>query len=256
MTARPTKQPPHDLVARRADELFRERLDASVRRTDRLFAYILAGQWVFGIILAFTLSPVTTVGLVPNELPTGLGGRIDTLALRWDAEWSPHVFTAVEYQRQDARGLDLPLAATLDSISIGKARIERLAATANLWLGYGIGVFGTVGTVSSEIRSAEAVGADVPFIAGHFARAGLTFVHPSRLKIAMAGTFVSDLKGDIAGTRLDDYWTADGSVTWETPDRRLLLGFSVLNLLDQDYEIAPGIPGTGRTYAATMKARF
>ncbi|RDI62072.1 tetratricopeptide repeat protein [Microvirga subterranea] len=206
--------------------------------------------------LAFTLAPVTTVGLVPNELPTALGGRIDTLALRWDAEWSPHVFTAVEYQRQDARGLDLPLAATLDSISIGKARIERLAATANLWLGYGIGVFGTVGTVSSEIRSAEAVGADVPFIAGHFARAGLTFVHPSRLKITMAGTFVSDLKGDIAGTRLDDYWTADGSVTWETPDRRLLLGFSVLNLLDQDYEIAPGIPGTGRTYAATMKARF
>jgi tetratricopeptide (TPR) repeat protein len=206
--------------------------------------------------LAFTLSPVTTVGLVPNDLPTSLGGRVDTLALRWDAEWSPHVFTAVEYQRQDARELDLPYANTFESLSIDKARIERLAATANLWLGYGIGVFGTVGTVSSEVRSVEALGADVPFIAGHFARAGVAFVHPSRLKLTMAGTFVSDLRGDLAGTRLDDYWTADGSVTWETPDRRLLLGFSVLNLLDQDYEIAPGIPGTGRTYAATVKARF
>jgi predicted Zn-dependent protease len=206
--------------------------------------------------LAFTLSPVTTVGLVPNDLPTALGGRIDTLALRWDAEWSPHVFTAVEYQRQDARALELPLSNTFDSVSIDKARIERVAATANLWLGYGIGVFGTVGMVSTEIRSEEAPGADVPFIAGRFARAGLTFVHPSRLKLTMAGTFVSDLKGDLVGTRLDDYWTADGSVTWETPDRRLLLGFSVLNLLDQDYDIAPGIAGTGRTYAATLKARF
>lgn len=206
--------------------------------------------------LAFTLSPVTTVGLVPNDLPTSLGGRVDTLTLRWDAEWSPRVFTAVEYQRQDARALDLPLANTFDSISVNKARIERVAGTANFWLGYGIGVFGTLGMVSTEVRSEEAPGADVPFIAGRFARAGVTFIHPSRLKFTMAGTFVSDLKGDLAGTRLDDYWTADGSVTWETPDRRLLLGLSVLNLFDETYEIAPGIAGTGRTVAATMKARF
>lgn len=221
------------------------------------------GQWLRAAYrqdsltpLSFTLAPVTTVGLVPNQLPIAIGGRMDTLALRWDAEWSPRIFTAVEYQRQDVRSLDLPVPDVFDSISLGKARIERVAATANLWLGYGIGVFGTIGTTSTEIRSTEAYGQDVPFIAGKFARAGVTFVHPSRLMFTLAGTYVGDLKGDLRNTKLDDYWTTDAAVTWETPDRRLQFGLSVLNLLDQEYELAPNIPGPSRTFAASIRARF
>jgi tetratricopeptide (TPR) repeat protein len=221
------------------------------------------GQWLRAayredavLPLAFTLSPITTVGLVPNRLPLALGGRMETLALRWDAEWTPYVFTAVEYQRQDVEALTLPVPSTFESISIDKARIERLSATANLWLTHGFGVFGTIGTLSTEVRSQEAPGADVPFIAGNFARGGVTFVHPSRVKLTLAGTFVGDLRGDLSGQELDDYWTTDASVTWETPDRRLLLGLSVLNMTDQDYELAPGIPGPGRTFAASVKARF
>ncbi len=209
--------------------------------------------------LAYTLSPVTTVGLVPNTLPLSLGGEIKTLALRWDAEWSPYLFTALEYQRQDAENLDIGVPHTFDSIAVEKARIERLAATANLWLTHGIGVFGTVGTVgtqSADIRSGDVLGYDVPLIAGDFARAGITFVHPSRLKLTVAATFVGDLQGDLQGTRIDDYWTTDAALTWETPDRRLLLGVSVLNMLDEAYEVAPNIPGPGRTFAASVKARF
>jgi tetratricopeptide (TPR) repeat protein len=206
--------------------------------------------------IAFTLAPVTTVGLVPNELPIGFGGETRTLALRWDAEWSPYVFTSVEYQRQDAEDLDLPIAYSVDKIDIEKARIERLAATANLWLTHGIGVFGTIGTVSSEVRSEEGRGADVPFIAGKFARAGVTFVHPSRLKFTLAGTYLGDIDGNIEGREIDDYWTADATLTWETPDRRLLLGLSVLNMFDEYYELAPDIRGPGRTFEASLKARF
>lgn len=206
--------------------------------------------------LAFTLSPVTTVGLVPHALPTQLGGRVDTLALRWDAEWSPHFFTAVEYQRHDARHLELPVTNTFDSLSINKARIDTVSATANLWLTHGIGVFGTIGATESEIRSSEALGADAPLIAERFARAGITFVHPSRLKLSLAGTYVGDRRAELSGGRLDDYWTADATVTWETPDRRLLFGFSVLNLFDTDYDLARDIPGPGRTIAASVKARF
>ncbi len=221
------------------------------------------GQWLRaayrsdGVLpLSFTLSPVSTVGLVPNQLPLALSGKADTLALRWDAEWTPHIFTAVEYQRQDLENLDLPVPYVFDTVSIGKARIERVAATANLWLGYGIGVFGTVGATSSEIRSDENRGLDVPFVAGRFARAGVSFVHPSRLKFTLAGTYVGDLKGDLTGRAIDDYWTSDASVTWETPDRRLLVGLSVLNLADRNFELAPGIAGPGRTFAASLKARF
>ncbi|WP_194164604.1 tetratricopeptide repeat protein [Microvirga thermotolerans] len=244
-----------DLEGRPSDTLVSPRLGVAVSP--------LEGHWLRAayrqdgnLPLAFTLSPITTVGLVPNALPLALGGRTDTLALRWDAEWTPHVFTAVEYQRQDMRNLDLPLSNTFDSLAIGKARVERLAATANLWLGYGIGVFGTVGMTSTEVRSDEAPGIDVPFVAGRFARAGIAFVHPSRLKLTLAETFVGDRTGNLSGVKLDDYWTTDASVSWETPDRRLLLGLTVANLFDRDFETAPGIPGLGRTFAATMKARF
>ncbi|MCG7393770.1 tetratricopeptide repeat protein [Microvirga sp. ACRRW] len=206
--------------------------------------------------LAYTLSPVTTVGLVPNTLPVALGGETDTLALRWDAEWSPYLFTAVEYQRQDAENLDIGVPSTFDSIVVEKARIERLAATANLWLTHGFGVFGTIGTQSAEVRAGDALNRDVPLIAGDFARAGVTFVHPSRLKLTVAATFVGDVQGNLQGAELDDYWTTDASLTWETPDRRLLFGLSVLNMLDEAYEVAPNIPGPGRTFAASVKARF
>ena len=98
-------------------------------------------------------SPVTTVGLVPNVLPVSLGGRTDTLALRWDAEWSPHVFTAVEYQRQRVDNLELPVADTFDTLAMDKARVDRVSATANVWLGGGFGLFGTVGMADAHVDS-------------------------------------------------------------------------------------------------------
>lgn len=221
------------------------------------------GQWLRAAYrrdvlhpIAFTLSPVTTVGLVPDALPLSLGGETGTLALRWDSEWSPYVFTALEYQRQDAENLNLPVAYSIDNIAIEKARIERFAATANLWLTHGFGVFGTVGRISSEVRSPDARGADVPFIAGNFARAGITFVHPSRIRATLAANFVGDIKGDLAGRRIDDYWTTDAALSWETPDRRLVLGLSVLNMFDEEFELAPNTRGPGRTFEASLKARF
>jgi outer membrane receptor protein involved in Fe transport len=81
-------------------------------------------------------------------------------------------------------------------------------------------------------------------------------VHPSRLRLTIAHSFFGDVTGNLVGQQLKDYWTTDASVTWETPDRRLLLGLSALNLFDTDYELAPTIPGPGRTIAATLKARF
>jgi tetratricopeptide (TPR) repeat protein len=207
--------------------------------------------------LGLTLSPVTTVGLIPNPVPTNGSSRTETLALRWDAEWSPQVFTAVEYQRQDVRGLDLPILNTLASLDLDRGRIDRLSATANVWLGHGIGVFGTVGAAETENLTGGAFyGRQIPFIAERFARAGLTFVHPSRLKVTLAQSFFGDITGDLTGQALKDFRTTDASITWETPDRHLLLGLTALNLFDEDYRFAPNVPGTGRTVAASLKARF
>ena len=105
-------------------------------------------------------------------------------------------------------------------------------------------------------RPASGLDFDVPFVPGRFARAGVTFVHQSRLKITVAETYLGDLKGDLAGTRSTDYWTTDAPITWETPDRRLLFGLTLLNLLDADYELAPGIAGPGPDRRGLLKARF
>ena len=203
-----------------------------------------------------TLAPVNTVGLAPNLLPSQFGGRTDSGILRWDAEWTKRFFTAVEYQHQDVRGLSIEVPYSQLGYWIEKARIDRVAATANVWLGYGIGLFGTVGATDSAIKDGLGAGLPVPYVPARFARAGLTFVHPSRIKFTLAETVVSGRRGDLAGTRIDDFATTDASLTWETQDRHLQLGVGVLNIFDEKAERVSGVIGARRTFTATATARF
>ena len=98
--------------------------------------------------------PIATVGLIPNDLPAG--GQTDTPALRWDAEWSRASSPPVEYQR--AIGSQPERAHPEHGRELrdrqGPDRLGR--RDRNLWLGYGIGIFGTVGGAESEIRSERA----------------------------------------------------------------------------------------------------
>jgi serine phosphatase RsbU (regulator of sigma subunit) len=75
-----------EAVRIRAEELFRSRWDENVRRVDRLFAWILIGQWLFGIALAVTLSPYTWEGKTRSihvHVPVAviLGALINALPL-------------------------------------------------------------------------------------------------------------------------------------------------------------------------------
>jgi tetratricopeptide (TPR) repeat protein len=222
----------------------------------------LEGQWLRAAYvenadsyLTYSLGPTTTVGLIPNDAPAT--GPTKSLILRWDAEWTPHVFTAVEYQRQTLNDLNIPRINTLSSIEdIDEARAEWLAATVNIWLGHGIGVFGTVGGATSEILEGRGAGEPVPYIPERFARAGLTFVHPSRLRFTLTQNFIGERSGNYDNDRLESYWTTDAAITWETPDRHLQVGLTALNLFDQKYDFGFDIPAPGRTVAATVKARF
>jgi tetratricopeptide (TPR) repeat protein len=206
--------------------------------------------------LSFSLAPQTTVGLLPAPLPLAAGGRTRTAAARWDAEWTPRVFTSVEYQHQDIRSLVLPIDDTLESYTVPKGRIERVSGTLNVWAGEGIGLFATVGGANSRDQSPDSLRTALPFVAERFAKAGVTWVHPSRLKFTLAQSYIGQRTGDLAGTLLKEYWTTDAFLSWETPDRRLYLSLAALNLLDRRFDVAPGLPGPGRTMAATVKVRF
>ncbi len=50
-------------LAQRADELFNEQLARIHKQNDRLFAWLLLGQWAFAIALALTISPLAWEGL-------------------------------------------------------------------------------------------------------------------------------------------------------------------------------------------------
>ncbi|WP_134500596.1 tetratricopeptide repeat protein, partial [Microvirga pakistanensis] len=228
----------------------------------------LEGQWLRAAyienaepLLTYTLGPTTTVGLIPHDAPAS--GPTKSLVLRWDAEWTPRVFTALEYQRQILNDLNIPRINTLSSFQdIEKARAEWIAGTVNVWLGYGIGVFATVGGTTSRILESSSfpeprgIGEPVPYIPERFARAGVTFVHPSRLRFTLTQNFIGERSGSYENDRLDSYWTTDATVSWETSDRHLQVGLTALNLFDQKYEYGFEIPAPGRTVAATVKARF
>jgi len=226
----------------------------------------LEGQWLRAAyienadpFLSYTLGPATTVGLIPNDAPAS--GPTRSLVLRWDAEWTPQIFTAVEYQRQTFSDLSIPTINTLDTLDVEKARAQWIAGTVNVWLGHGIGLFGTVGATTSEILTGQGTGDPIPYIPEHFARAGVTFVHPSRLRFTLTQNFIGERSGSLLNDRMESYWTTDAAITWETPDRRLQVGVTALNLFDEQYEFgldqyAFGIPAPGRIVAATVKARF
>lgn len=228
-----------------------------------------AGQWLRAswrrdteLPTGFSLAPAGTVGLMPSTLPLPLAGRKETASLRWDAEWSAQVFTAVEYQSQHVTGLSVTIPETVDDLTIGKARINYLTATANLWLTHGIGVFGTVGAADSSTLGGNGLEVDVPFVPRRFARAGVTIVHPSRIRFSAIENYIGARYDAPGGVRLDPVWTTDLTASYETADRRFLFGLSLLNVFDKRYEQVAARPaseailGAGRTLAGSMKVRF
>ena len=57
-------------------------------------------------------------------------------------------------------------------------------------------------------------------------------------------------------SELDDYWTLDANLEWEPLDKRFAVEFAAYNLLDKPFEVAPSVPGWGRTYMGSLKVRF
>jgi hypothetical protein len=205
---------------------------------------------------ALTLSPVTTLGMAPQLAPFDFGGEADSAILRWDAEWHPRLFTSVEYQHQELEDLSFAIPDTLASVDVPEGRIDRVTGTANLWLGGGFGAFASLAYADSENRTPGDAGEPLPFVPETLARFGLTFAHPSRVKLSVMQTLVADRWGDTDGTTLDDFALTDASLNWEPLDRHIAFDFGVFNLFDEQFELAPNVPGWSRTVAGSFTARF
>jgi tetratricopeptide (TPR) repeat protein len=225
----------------------------------------LEGHWLRGGFIdetstvgSPTLSPIGVVGLQPNQMPKGAGGQSRTFAARWEAQWTDRLFTALDYQRQVLRGLAIPIPGGIVTEDIAKGRVDRVSATANLRLGHGLGLFGSFAYAPSRNLDATSPGfrEALPYLPRASARLGVTWVHPSNVRLTLAASQTGPRAGDVTGTPLPGHWTADAFLIWEPFDKRLSLELAAYNLLGRRFDVATGVPGWGRSFTAALKARF
>ena len=214
---------------------------------------------------SFSLAPVATVGLMGNLVPVDTGGRSRSLIARWDAQWTPRIFTALEYQGRDIEALEQAVPETTTTITAAKARVDQLAASLNVWIGHGFGLSGTYAWTNAENRTpGPEDGEPISLIPNHFARAGLVFVHPVGIRAGLYESYVGDRTLAFLDTdtetaqrvRLDSFFTTDFTITYEPPDKRFELNLMALNLTDEGYWVAPNLPASGRTLYGSFRVRF
>lgn len=223
----------------------------------------LAGLRETGFDSLTTLSPLGVSGLQSNHNPLELGGYSDTAIARWEAEWTDRFFTAAEIQHQNLHDISIDIPASLETIDLDRGRLTRASLTANARLGWGFGAFGTVAWTASENRTpGPGFGGPLPYVPELASRFGISFVHPSRLKITVAESYVGERVGDVSGTVLDGYWSTDALLTFEPFDKRFELNLAAYNIFDRKIEVSsePGggvrTPGWGRTFAGSLRVRF
>ncbi|RFB91541.1 TonB-dependent receptor [Rhizobium leguminosarum bv. trifolii] len=209
-----------------------------------------------------TLAPIGILGLQANQFSANPQGYTDTVALQWDAEWTDRFFTSVEYQHQELHdfSVDFPLISLPSdtSLPISRGSIDRAAVTANVALGNGFGLSATYAYMDSENRDPlePIYGGPLPFIPQNSGQIALTWVNEAKVKATVAVNYVGERDGDRFGTKLDDYWSLDAHLVWEPFDKRMEFEAAAYNLLDDDFEVTPGVPGWGRAFKGTLKVRF
>ncbi|CAN7272771.1 FecR domain-containing protein [Pararhizobium sp. LjRoot238] len=205
-----------------------------------------------------TLSPIGIVGLQTNQTDVASTGYMDTFALRWDAEWSDRVFTAIDYQHQELKDLSVTLPLSNSALIVADGRIDRVAMTANIALGHGFGLSATAAYTDSENRDPTAgpVGGPIPFIPDKTGQVALTWVNTANIKATLAANYVGERVVPGVGLPVDNYWTLDAALIWEPFDKHVEVELAAFNLLDEDFNLAPGIPGWGPTFKGTVKVRF
>lgn len=204
-----------------------------------------------------TLSPVGVLGLQPNEISTGLDGYVDTVALRWDAEWTQDFFTSAEFQHQEIEEPRIAIPLSAAPFSASEGRIDRGSLTANLLIGHGFGLSSTLAysTSENEDPTSATYGGPLPFVPDWAGQVALTWVNEANVSATLAANYVGERDSE-SGDTLDDYWTLDANLTWEPFDKRFALELAAFNLLDEDFEVNSGVPGWGPTYTGSLKVRF
>jgi outer membrane receptor protein involved in Fe transport len=221
------------------------------------------GQWLrigyrqdLVLPLMNSLSPVATLGLVPASTPIEGGGTVKTAMARWDAEWSNRFFTSLDYEHQWLQGYSLNIQDALGNTGAEEGHLDRLTASANAWLGGGFGTFASLTYAHSSNTSPGSTGGDLPFVPEWQSNFGVTWVSPAQISVTLAENIIGQRVSATGGPTLDTVALTNLAVDWQPLEKHLDLGFDILNLFDEDYEIASGVPAPGRTFLVSGHVRF
>lgn len=212
--------------------------------------------------LGASLAPIATAGFVPFATPTDDGGKVQTAAFRWDAEWSDRFFTAVEYQHQEIDDYNvaitdtsffLTLLGVTPPLAASEGRLDMVSLSANAWLTDQVGVFARGTFADSEN---DDTGFDLPLVPDWTAQVGLAWVHPDQVRFTIVENLIGHRDGNLTGSTIYTTATTDVAVTWEPLEKRLLLGAGVTNLFDEKYDLATGFQAPGMTFRLSGEVRF
>jgi hypothetical protein len=213
----------------------------------------------------FTLAPSTTLGLRENLLPafyelltpTELPGQVDGAIARWDAEWTPHLFTAVEYQHQRFGKFLIASPDGQFAVDGDTARIHRLSATADIWLNGNVGVaLAGAWTQGERAEPSEDGRVNLPFLPEVTARGSLVWTNERRISARVTANYVGRAWGGNADSRLDDYTIVNAAAPWEPFDKAIRLQLELFNLFDADFRTTEFAPGPGRALLGSVLVRF
>jgi outer membrane receptor protein involved in Fe transport len=207
-----------------------------------------------------TLAPIATVGLRADHPQDG-SGATETTIVRWDLEWSERLFTSVEYQHQEVKDLSLGLPVYPFGFSVPEAKLDRLSVTSNIYLGGGLSAFGNYTRLwvrSDQIGFEE----QLPLIPEHAGRIGLNYVSSQRISFFIAETYIGERLSYPSSfssglvTEQDAAFVTDIGAAWESENRHFSASVTLSNVFDAEVNVAPLVPGQGRTLRATISSRF
>lgn len=206
---------------------------------------------------SLTLAPVDTVGIVPDTLPLATGGVATSYTARWEAEWTPHLFTSLEGQHQELENLSFAYpSAQLVSLEVERGRTDRVTAAGNIWFDGGIGVYGSASLIRSEITEGLGEGKRIPFVPDWTARIGAVWVHPLQIRAQIERVWAGPQSSGPGLPEIDGFGSTNIAISWEPLDKRIALSFVIRNLFDEEYDTAFGVEAPGRLVAATASIRF
>jgi tetratricopeptide (TPR) repeat protein len=203
----------------------------------------------------FTFAPTGALGLRGNIAPLTFGGQSDSAIVRWDAEWSRHIFTSIEYQHQGFASLIIPTSDDAAYVAFGNARIDRLRGAIDIWPGGNFGIAATYAWTKGSGDAPQHPGflhQSLPYLPPHFGQLSLSWTSPARVKLTLRESYSAD-QVDFFRTLFPTSFLTDAALTWEPLDKRFTAALSVENLFDSNRTPRFSI---GRVVSASLTARF